>query len=88
MVRKAVADFPALLSYSVDRNLSPKLVLLQQLFSDGMIGTLIAYHPPLLGYSYTRLYHRSGILRQRDCLPKLAIVMSLTDARFSRRFSV
>ncbi|CAE7271822.1 MTERF5 [Symbiodinium sp. CCMP2592] len=85
-VAKAVANFPALLSYSIDRNLSPKLALLQQLFSDGAIGNLIAYHPPLLGYSFTRLYYRSGILRQRDCLPKLAIVMSLTEAQFARRF--
>ncbi|CAE7493517.1 MTERF5 [Symbiodinium sp. CCMP2456] len=80
---KAVADHPRLLSYSIDRNLSPKLAFLQQLFSDGMIGSLIAYHPPLLGYSNARLYHRSGILHQHNCLLKLAKVISLTHAQFA-----
>ncbi|CAE7241181.1 MTERF4 [Symbiodinium sp. CCMP2592] len=85
-VAKVVAGHPQVLGYSIANNLSKKLFLLQQRFSKEDVCSMIAYLPPLLGFSYARLCHRLNVLHEHDCLNKLARVMALTEPKFARRF--
>ena len=85
-VAKIVSLKPQVFGYSIANNLSKKLFLLQQRFSKEDVCSMIAYLPPLLGFSYARLCHRLNVLHEYDCLCKLARVMVLTDAKFARRF--
>ena len=86
-VAKVVAIFPSVLGLSIERNLSRKVAHLLRYFSSQQICSMLVYHPPILGYSYSRLHYRVGRLEQCDCLAKLAQVMSFTDARFDLRFN-
>ncbi|CAE7430096.1 unnamed protein product [Symbiodinium sp. KB8] len=85
-VAKVVAGSPQILGYSIGKNLSRKVSLLQQFFSKEQICSMIAYHPAMLGYRYARMLTRLKVLQEHGCLCKLAQVMALTDAKFSRRF--
>ncbi|OLP86903.1 mTERF domain-containing protein 1, mitochondrial [Symbiodinium microadriaticum] len=85
-VSKVVSNKPQVFGYSIENNLSRKHILLQQFFSKEDICSMIVYLPPMLGLSYTRLLHRLKVLQEYDCLCKLARVMALTDAKFTRRF--
>ena len=85
-VAKIVSLQPQFFGYSIANNLSKKLFLLQQRSSKEDVCSMIAYLPPLLGFSYARLCHRLNVLHEYDCLCKLARVMALTDAKFARRF--
>ena len=85
-VAKAVSVKPQVFGYSIENNLSQKHFLLQQFYSQEQICSMIAYHPPMLGYRYARLFIRLKVLQEYGCLCKLARVMALTDAKFTRRF--
>ena len=85
-VAKIVSLQPQFFGYSIANNLSKKLFLLQQRFSKEDVCSMIAYLPPLLGFSHARLCHRLTVLHEYDCLCKLARVMALTDAKFAQRF--
>ena len=85
-VSKAVATFPQLLGYSIEANLAPKLCLLHCYFSAAAARGMIATFPRLFSYHRGRLRDRLDSLQDHNCVWKLLSVITLTNARFARRF--
>ncbi|CAE7746631.1 MTERF2, partial [Symbiodinium necroappetens] len=85
-VSNMIATFPQLLGLSIEANLSPKLFLLHGYFSPAVCRDIIAAFPRLFSYSRDRLQDRLAILHNHQLVSKLLSVITLTNARFARRF--
>ena len=85
-IAKAVATYPAMLSYSIQKNCMPKYILLAGAFGPDYSAQMIARFPPILGYSHNRLTWRLSVLAERNETRKLASAMALTPDAFHKRF--
>ena len=85
-VASAIVVKPQLLGYSLEKNLKPKYVFLRHSFGVPDTASLIAKRPTVLGYSMLRVAKRMNILARHNLTAKLATYISLTEARFRKRF--
>lgn len=85
-VAQAVVAHPPLLAYSMEKNLQPKCSLLRSYFSREELVTLLTSFPPVVGYSYSRLSERAGVLAAQKKLKKLPCALTLDAEKFFDRY--